>query len=152
MEKKRHDWKVTCKKCSYAREEMKRNEGRLKGRLRGGWVEGKWEGKGRIVKIVPGAVFISSRALGAFLVTVRLTFPRSPGAWNSGLKQEHHGHPLHTGNHHRWPLQHPLSSYTSVRTCSTYLYEDHSIPLNSDRNFHLDPQRSTTWNHNEKNP
>lgn len=73
-----------------------------------------------------------------------LTFPHSPGAGNSDLKQEHHGHPLRKGNHHMWQLPHRLSSYTLVRTCSTYLCEDHNIPLSLNRNFHLDPQQNTT--------
>lgn len=80
-------------------------------------------------------------------VPLCLTFPHSPGAGNSGLRQEHHDHPLHRGNHRRWPLQHPLSSCTSVHTCSTCLYEDRNIPLNSNKNFHLDPQQNTTWKH-----
>lgn len=124
---------------------MKRNEGRMK---EGAWVEDPWEGEGSMMSVASGITFTLLEAYRAFLVALGLTFPHSPGAWNSDLKQEHRGRPLHKGNHHRWPRQHLLSSYTSGHTYSTYLYEDHSIPSNSNKNFHLGPQLNTTWNHN----
>lgn len=114
--------------------EMERKEERM-GEIRDG---------GRVRERKGSNEVSSGRHICSSLVPLWLTFPHSPGAGNSGLRQEHHDHPLHRGNHHRWPLQHPLSSYTSVHTCSICLYEDHNIPLNSNKNFHLDPQQNTT--------
>lgn len=79
-----------------------------------------------------------------------LTFLRSLTAANSGQTREHRDLQLHKESHRMWPRQLPLSSYTSVRTCSTCLYEDHNIPLNLNRSFHLVLQLNITYKYNFK--
>ena len=101
---------------------------------------------GHILLIWSLALGISVIHILSFILTMHwdLTFLHSQVAENSGLKQEHHDLLLHKGNHRMWPLQHPLSAYTLERTYSTYLCEDHNIPLNSNRSFHHDHQLNTT--------